>query len=1176
MVLRKDEGKTFKVTKGKKIKVKFNYNVIINLFIICSPNWQVRHGALLGLRGVLGRGLPVISVEDSAIISESQEGWVDFLLCDILLVLGLDRFGDFVGDQVVSPVKETAAQLLSLVYKRLEEGKRFVVIDRHLKALMYFDQWQVRHAGILSLKHILSNLSINSKICSQLSERIVDLLADGDEDVRSVAADVLCSLSSSGRHASVDLKRTFGTLQVLLKGLDELSPSVAPVLDLLGHLVGLDAAFGVESSLLLPFVRHASTKVRKQVIQVLGAIKVDTGDDLQNVLIQLIQSLAIELDREINDLTLGLVIDLITISGKNVLVSKSIDNLFEIVTCPVGHPYSPTNFSFPNGPAGHDLAFKKSDMMLISEEDGIVQRINVSKSLKAVLNSSDYDIGKQKEKLLKSQWCIHHLIYYWIFGHCSVGSHDTFTELAPLSSALQAEFNRFSQIIACNEGNIQDVIEEFNTRSDKSVEALNQLAILQNVRITCEAEHQKLKGRFNVCSGTDGGPRAWLDALKFETNSRLQEFYAVELTKSIEFGQLTRELLKELGDFVNLERLAEIPGSEVISVQKDWMELNRSNDKIWRAGRFVFKEFSKSSVLVAKSIQLIDLKEEAKWELNWLVAILNNISTKNIAELVVDKIPIESILLDNSSSSPFRVACAALTFALLVKVEILVTDSSKMSQTLERFLHEYLFKSEAQTIFPVILELLNRALTGGNGNEVILPTVPVFLKRTLMEINDSDAITRKLASLTFSQLVKIAPLAGGVRPVQMSSRTDKLISECREFLDQLQGPSTALPDYVPSCKLNVEMRSYQQAGLNWLAFLRRFNLHGALCDDMGLGKTLQTLSIIASDHFENRDITPPLRSLIICPASLTGHWEAEIRQYCPTLADPLLYVGPAAQRHNHLEKKLSTSEIVVTSYDVLRSDSEQFTSLHWNYCVLDEGHLIKNPKTKLSAAVRGLKAKRRLLLSGTPIQNNLLELWALFDFLLPGYLGSEKEFTERYSKPILILQHQQSTNTNTDGPIGKWTQKDFDEAEMKLQSLHKQVLPFILRRMKEDVLADLPPKIIQDYKCPMSSVQRILYEDLMKGSNIKSQISKFVQEKFKEDMTTNNDDLDPVESDSVAVSRPTTHVFQLLQYLRKLCVHPSLILTPENPMNSEINSELARNHTKMTDLCVAPKFQMLK
>ena len=125
-------------------------------------------------------------------------------------------------------------------------------------------------------------------------------------------------------------------------------------------------------------------------------------------------------------------------------------------------------------------------------------------------------------------------------------------------------------------------------------------------------------------------------------------------------------------------------------------------------------------------------------------------------------------------------------------------------------------------------------------------------------------------------------------------------------------------------------------------------------------------------------------------------------------------------------------------------------------------------------------------------------------------------------------------------------------------------------------MADLPPKIIQDYKCPMSSVQRILYEDLMKGSNIKSEISKFVQEKFKEDMTTNNDDLDPVESDSVAVSRPTTHVFQLLQYLRKLCVHPSLILTPENPMNSEINSELARNHTKMTDLCVAPKFQMLK
>lgn len=1165
-----------------------------------SPNWQVRHGALLGLRGVLGRGLPIISPGDSGIISESQEGWIDFLLCDILLVLGLDRFGDFVGDQVVSPVKETAAQLFSLIFKRLEGDKKTCLVDRHLKALMSFEQWQVRHAGILSLKYILSNnvdcgiIEIDSQIC----DRIMDLLSDGDEDVRSVAADVLSSLLSTGRQASVNLERIFAILQTLLEGLDELSPSVAPILDLLGHLVGLNVNFKVESSLLLPFIRQASTKVRRQVIRVLGAINVNDGEELCVVLTQLIQSMAIELDREINDLTLTLVLDLITISDNISLDSKTIDNLFEIVSCPLGRPYSLNNFTFLTGPAGHDLAFKKSDMMLISEEEGVVQRMNVSRALKAVLEVIAYDSIKQRERLSKSQWCINHLVHFWIFGPSDCGVlpfvvGGVFNELASLSGSLQAEFNRFNQLISSKESNIVKSIEEFNTRAEKSVESLNQLTVLESVRSTFDAENAKYKARWACCyKGGVGNSRIWMDALRIETNARLQEFYAVELVKTIESDveSLDTSLLRELGEFMNLERIAGGSGQAddsgfngVISAQRDWIELNCPGDTVWRAGRFIFKEISKSSVIVSKSVAITGNEED----LNWLILLLSNVKSKEIAEMVIEKISIRStgLLQKKSSSSPFQVACNSLAFALLVRAEILVSAGAQFSRSLEQFLHELLYESEAQEVFPVILELMNRVMDGNvsGGNETILPIVPVFLKRTLMEINDFDGMIRKLASLTFSQLVKIAPLAGGIRSVKMSAETEKLIAQCREFLDQLQGPATALPDFIPPCKLNVEMRPYQQAGLNWLAFLRRFNLHGAFCDDMGLGKTLQTLSIIASDHYEHQQKGPAesksLRSLIVCPASLTGHWEAEVRQYCPTLESPLLYVGPSAQRHQNLLKRLSNSEIVITSYDVLRSDSEHFTGIQWNYCVLDEGHLIKNPKTKLSSAVRGLKAKRRLLLSGTPIQNNLLELWALFDFLLPGYLGSEKEFTEKYAKPILILQHQQSTSTNCDGPIGKWTQKDFDEAESKLQSLHKQVLPFILRRMKEDVLADLPPKIIQDYKCPMSSIQRLLYEDLMKGTGVKSEVSKFVHEKFKEDVSGGEyEEQDGLSGDgggSGAVTKQT-HVFQLLQQLRKLCVHPSLLLTPDHPLLPEVNSELSKTNAKMTDLSVAPKFQMLK
>ena len=1136
----------------------------------------------MGLRAVLGRGLPLISSSDSSIISESPESWIDFLLCDILLVLGLDRFGDFIGDQVVAPVKETAAQLFALIYKRLGEGKkRNDLITRHLRALMNFEQWQVRHAGLLGLKHILSSNSEDIEAAGELSDRVVDLLSDGDEDVRSVAAEVLCSLLSSNRQATINLERIFASLKILLQDLDELSPSVAPILDLLGQLVGLKAAFLVESRLLLPFLRHASVKVRRQVIKVLGAVSAAGPEELENVLVQLIQSMAVELDRDINDSTLALASDLVTISDSKIISGEVIDNLFEIAMCPPGHPYSIKNFKFlsGDGPAGHDLAFKKSDMMLISEEEAIVQRHNVSRALAGVLR--DYDSSKQRDKLVKSSWCIHHLIHRWIFGFevNEISNVHVFTESTALFNSLQVEFGRFCRLIGISQVNsdanaIKSTIEEFSTRSEKSVEALNQLAVLEDCRAQFDTENAKMTARLSVCRN-DNLTRSLVNALRLETNARLQEFYAAELAGTVERAPelIDNEFTSELGDFMNLEK--------IVGGGTNWTEYNAPGDSVWRAGRFIFKEFSKSAVLVAKS-----LDHEA--DLNFMCALFNEIRNETVAELAILK-QFNLIARLRSLSVESEISKVSLCLALLIRLEILVSSTSKL---LEEFLHDFLFVSEPGKIFPVILEILTRC----GDTSVIIPIVPVFLKRTLMEINDSDGMTRKLASLTFSQLIRLAPLASGIRSMGLSSETEKLIAECREFLEQLQGPSSSLPDFHPPCKLNVEMRSYQQAGLNWLAFLRRFNLHGALCDDMGLGKTLQTLSIIASDHYELKKAKSDkvfVRSLIVCPASLTGHWEAEIRQYCPTLESPLLYVGPSNYRHAHLEKKLAESEIVVTSYDVLRSDASHFSDLNWNYCVLDEGHLIKNPKTKLSAAVRGLKAKRRLLLSGTPIQNNLLELWALFEFLLPGYLGSEKEFTEKYAKPILILQHQQSISGNTsnsaEGNIGKWTQKDFDEAEGKLQMLHKQVLPFILRRMKEDVLADLPPKIIQDYKCPMSSVQRMLYEEVLKGSGIKSEISKFVKEKLSGDDSDIDErditgidtghDTDTVPS-VISTSNNSTstgnHVFQVLQYLRKLCVHPSLVLEPGHPLTSEINSELQKNNMKMSDLAVAPKFQMLK
>jgi len=176
---------------------------------------------------------------------------------------------------------------------------------------------------------------------------------------------------------------------------------------------------------------------------------------------------------------------------------------------------------------------------------------------------------------------------------------------------------------------------------------------------------------------------------------------------------------------------------------------------------------------------------------------------------------------------------------------------------------------------------------------------------------------------------------------------------------------------------------------------------------MGLGKTLQSICILASKHFERaekRRVSPSpdnvhLPSLIVCPPTLTGHWYYEILKYVSNIK-PILYTGNSRER-TRLLSKLHNYDVVITSYEVVRNDISSLEPFKWLYCVLDEGHVIKNAKTKLTKAVKMLQAQHRLILSGTPIQNNVLELWSLFDFLMPGFLGTESSFNERFGKPIL-------------------------------------------------------------------------------------------------------------------------------------------------------------------------------
>ncbi|ONH67166.1 TATA-binding protein-associated factor MOT1 [Cyberlindnera fabianii] len=430
----------------------------------------------------------------------------------------------------------------------------------------------------------------------------------------------------------------------------------------------------------------------------------------------------------------------------------------------------------------------------------------------------------------------------------------------------------------------------------------------------------------------------------------------------------------------------------------------------------------------------------------------------------------------------------------------------------------------------------------------ILPYVIFLIVPVLGRMSDADKDVRVLATTTFASIIKLVPLEAGIPdPEDVPKELLEGREKEREFIQQMMDPSKSKPFELPVA-IDATLRKYQQEGVNWLAFLNKYHLHGILCDDMGLGKTLQTICIVASDHHlraEDYKVTKsietrPLSTLIICPPSLTGHWEQEFNQYSSFLK-VLVYAGGPSVRQS-LRSKFEGVDIVVTSYDVARNDVEFLSSMDYNYCVLDEGHIIKNANSKLTKSVKRIRANHRLILSGTPIQNNVLELWSLFDFLMPGFLGSEKLFQERFAKPIAASRNSKTSS------------KEQEAGALALEALHKQVLPFMLRRLKEEVLSDLPPKIIQDYYCQLGDLQKQLYNDFAK--------------KQKTIVTS--------EVDTSELAEKKTHIFQALQYMRKLCNHPSLVLNESHPQYNDVQKYLRQTGLGLHDIKHAPKLMALK
>lgn len=263
-------------------------------------------------------------------------------------------------------------------------------------------------------------------------------------------------------------------------------------------------------------------------------------------------------------------------------------------------------------------------------------------------------------------------------------------------------------------------------------------------------------------------------------------------------------------------------------------------------------------------------------------------------------------------------------------------------------------------------------------------------------------------------------------------------------------------------QIQAVLRPYQEIGFQWLCALAKFGFGGILADDMGLGKTLQVLAFLAAQ--------PGTHALVVCPASLVFNWEAECQRFYPS-AKIAAVAGAAAARQMQIED-FDKQDILITSYDLLKRDIDCYENKYFDYVIVDEAQYIKNASTQAAKSVKSIASGCRFALTGTPIENRLSELWSIFEFLMPGYLYSYKRFKDELESPVA-------------------ESKD-DVARMRLSRL---VRPFILRRLKKDVLKELPDKIEEVVYARMEGRQNSLYQ--AREKQLLMTLSKQTEEEFK-------------------------------------------------------------------------------
>ena len=429
-------------------------------------------------------------------------------------------------------------------------------------------------------------------------------------------------------------------------------------------------------------------------------------------------------------------------------------------------------------------------------------------------------------------------------------------------------------------------------------------------------------------------------------------------------------------------------------------------------------------------------------------------------------------------------------------------------------------------ILPYIVEALKRnqwdletleeevTLTLEDGSRVAVAKQRVqAILNNLIELSDKKPLTQSRLRLPMSQFARLQTLED-----QLPNETDwsniQWLREKAKILSQGQPHSIKIPESV-----NATLRDYQVTGVAWLQFLRQQKLAGILADDMGLGKTLQTLVHIQLEHDAGRMHAPVM---VVAPTSLLGNWVAEANKFVPQLKLVQWYGSDREKKIN----ALSHADVIVTSYGVLLRDAVMLNQLNLHLLVLDEAQTIKNARSKIARIAYAMSAQHRLCLTGTPLENHLGELWSLFHFLMPGFLGDEAQFKRLFRLPI-----------------------ERDNDYQRQQLLSQRIRPFMLRRTKDKVAKDLPIKTEINESIELNESQADLYE------SVRLSMMEEVQKALNQSSRGGNQLL----------------IGNALLRLRQICCHPQLVVQGNNENVSTSSAKLDWLRTMLPEMIDAKR-----